>query len=243
MRNPAINEQYSSGLHQGVSGIEEGSVDLKTEKAFKNTVEYEWLQNANFSLNALVYHQHFRDYIFLNPQDEFRFTIRGAFPVFKYEQTDANICGLDLSTQFTISNSFFGVLKYSYLKGDDIRNNTPLIFMPPNRLFGSLTYKLKKSVKLSKNVRLKEPEIEVNNRLVFEQTKLLSEQDFVQPPPSYSLLRFKISSNLVFSSYKVRCFVKTVNLLNVRYRDYLNRQRYFADDTGLSVTIGFGFKF
>lgn len=243
MRNPAINELYSSGLHQGVSGIEEGDINLETEKAFKNTLEYKWLPSPDFSFNALIYHQHFRDYIFLNPQEEIRLTIRGAFPVFKYEQTDANIYGLDISAQFTIGNSLLGLLKYSYLKGDDKKNDTPLIFMPPNRLFGSLVYRAKKTINISKNIRLEESEIELNNRFIFEQKHILMNQDFVMPPSSYNLLGVKVSTNINFPNYKLRMFVKADNLFNVNYRDYLNRQRYFADDQGLSVTFGISFKF
>ena len=243
MRNPAINELYSSGLHQGVSGIEEGAIDLKTEKAFKNTLEYEWLPSTNFSLTALVYHQHFQNYIFLNPQDDFRLTIRGAFPVFHYEQTDANIYGLDISTQFTLNPSFYGVLKYSYLKGTDLKNDLPLVFMPPNSVFGSLIYRGKKPIKISNRLRMEEPEIEINNRLVFQQNNLLPEQDFTQPPPTYNLLGLKASANMLFSEYKIRAFIKADNLLNVSYRDYLNRQRYFANDLGFSFTAGVNFKF
>jgi iron complex outermembrane receptor protein len=243
MRNPAINELYSNGLHQGVSGIEEGDINLKTENAFKNIVEYKWFPSTHFSIHALAYYQHFKNYIFLNPQDEIRLTIRGAFPVFRYEQTDANIYGLDISMKYDIGNSLFGMLKYSYLRGDDTRNNTPLVFMPPNRFFGSLSYRAKKIIKLSKNVSMEKSEIEINNKLVLEQNNILSEQDFVKPPPIYNLLGLKISSNIIFSNYKIRCFAKADNLFNTRYRDYLNRQRYFADDTGLSVTIGVNFKF
>lgn len=243
MRNPAINELYSNGLHQGVSGIEEGDINLLPEQALKNTLEYEWIPNANFSFNALLYHQHFNDFIYLNPQDDFRLTIRGAFPVFIYEQTDANIYGLDLSSQFTISNSFLGTLKYSYLRGNDIENSEPLVFMPPNSLFGSLTYRAKKHINLSPHVLLEESELEISIRQVFEQKNILPDQDFTPPPPSYNLVSLKFSSNVMFSSYKIRCFVRVDNLLNVRYRDYLNRQRYFADERGRSISVGANFKF
>ena len=90
-RNPAINELYSAGLHQGVSSIKEGNNQLKTEQSLKNTIEYEWLPDPHFSFSALAYHQVFNNYIFLQPQDQFRLTIRGAFPVFEYQQTDASI--------------------------------------------------------------------------------------------------------------------------------------------------------
>jgi len=243
MRNPAINERYSNGLHQGVSGIEEGDVNIKTEKAFKNTLEYKWFSNTNFSLNALVYHQHFKDYIFLNPQDEVRLTIRGAFPVFKYAQTNANIYGVDISTQFTISRSFFGLLKYSFIKGDEAKNNRPLIFMPPNSFFGSLVYRAKKTMRFSKNIIIEQSEIGINNRLVLKQNNILAEQDFAPPPPTYNLFGLKVSTNVIFSHYKVRCFAKVDNLFNTQYRDYLNRQRYFADDVGISLVVGASFKF
>ena len=243
MRNPAINELYSSGLHQGVSGIEEGDVNLETEAALKNTLEYKWLPNTDFSISALFYHQHFKNYIFLNPQEDFRLTIRGAFPVFNYEQTDANIYGLDISTQFTIKNKFFALLRYSYLKGEDIKNNIPLVFMPPNSFFGSIVYRVKNPVTFSHNIKIEETEIELNNRLVFEQKNILATQDFLPPPPTYNLTGIKISTNFIFSKYKIRGFFKADNVFNIRYRDYLNRQRYFADDIGLSMTLGVNFKF
>ena len=243
MRNPAINELYSNGLHQGVSGIEEGDSGLEIEKAFKNTLEYKWIPNTNFTLNALIYSQHFKDYIFLNPQDEFRPTIRGAFPVFKYEQTNANIYGVDLSSQFTIGNYLFGLVKYSYLRGRDVQNDEPLVFMPPNSLFGSLTYQLGSALKIYQNFRVEETEIEVSNRLVFEQKNILTHQDFVDPPSTYNLIGLKLSTNAIFPKYKIRFFAKADNLFNIVYRDYLNRQRYFSDDLGISVAAGISLKF
>ena len=243
MRNPAINELYSSGLHQGVSGIEEGSIDLETEKAIKNTLEYKFFPNSDFTMNALLYYQRFKDYIYLKPQDEIRLTIRGAFPVFKYEQTDANIYGLDLSTQVTFSNTLYGLMKFSYIKGEDSRNDLPLIFIPPNNLFASLTYRVQKALSFSNNVKMEETEVEISNRLILQKGDILEEQDFVLPPATYNLLALKFSTNLILPSYKIRCFIKADNLFNTQYRDYLNRQRYFADDLGISVTLGMNIKF
>jgi len=243
MRNPAVNELYSNGLHQGVSGIEEGNIGLNIEKAIKNTLEYKWIPNSNVALNILAYYQRFNDYIFLNPQEEIRLTIRGAFPVFKYDQTDANIYGIDISTQFTIGNTLLGVLKYSYLKGNDRKNDAPLIFMPPNSLFGSLTYRAQKTIKLSDKLNMEDSEIELSNRLVYKQNNILAAQDFVAPPDAYNLVELKLSTNFIFPRYKLRWFVKAENLFNVRYRDYLNRQRYFADDIGISLITGINVKF
>lgn len=243
MRNPAINELYSIGLHQGVSGIEEGNIGLQTEKAFKNTLEYEWFPSSEFTLNAIAYYQRFNDYIYLNPQAETRLTIRGAFPVFSYEQTDARIYGMDISTQFTLSHVLYGLFKFSYIKGKDITNDLPLIFIPPSKIFGSLTYRAHKPIHISKRLQMEDSEIEISNRLVFRQHDILEDQDFVLPPPAYYILGVKLSTQMILSRYKLRCFVRADNVLNAKYRDYLNRQRYFADDLGRSITVGINVKF
>ena len=243
MRNPAINELYSMGLHQGVSGIEEGDPNLTQEKALKNTLEYKWVAGSQFALNVLGYYQHFEDYIYLNPQDEFRLTIRGAFPVFSYEQEDADIFGLDVSTQYTISNSLLGLLKYSYLKGENRGQGVPLIFMPPNSLFGSLTYRGHKTRMLTESLNMEDTEIEVTNRYVFRQNNLLDEQDFLAAPEAYNLFGLKVSTNFILPQYKIRGYLKVDNLFNTQYRDYLNRQRYFANDVGRSLVIGLNLKF
>jgi iron complex outermembrane receptor protein len=243
MRNPAVNELYSNGLHQGVSGIEEGRPDLETEKAIKNTLEYQWLPTSDFTITALAYHQRFEDYIFLEPQNDFRITVRGAFPLFIYEQTNASISGLDLSTQYTFSHKLVGLFKFSYLRGRDQSNDIPLVFMPPISLFTSLTYRVQKSMALTKSLKMEDSEIEISNRLVFEQKHILDDQDFSPPPPTYSVLDLKFSTNFILPRYKIRCFVRADNLLNTTYRDYLNRQRYFSDDVGRSIVLGLNVKF
>ena len=242
-RNPGINELFSNGVHHGVSAIEDGDIHLKTEKAFKNTLEYKWVPSTKFSLSALAFHQDFENYIFLKPQNEMKLTIRGAFPYFKYEQTDAQIYGFDFSTELTVRNSIHGILRYSFLRGKDISNDEPLISLPSNNLFASIKCQLNRSINLSKEVRAEEIEIDINNKTVFEQRNILSVQDYSPAPPTYNLMGLKVSARLVFPNHYLNCFIKVENLFNVTYRDYLNRHRYFADDIGLSATLGLNFKF
>ncbi|MCB0705243.1 MAG: TonB-dependent receptor [Saprospiraceae bacterium] len=236
-RNPEINELYSNGLHQGVSGIEEGNPDLFQEKSFKTTFSFEGRFGKKLFFESLVYYQSISDYIFLAPQDEFRLTIRGAFPVFKYEQTDAQIYGLDLSTTFQVSDKLQAALKYSYIKGLDQTNNIPLIFMPPGNIFTALNYQIPK-VDNIQNL-----EFQINNKWVFEQGNLLPFQDYSPAPPAYNLLGAKISAEKQFSKTRLNIYLKVDNILNVSYRDYLNRQRYFADDLGVNFILGINMQF
>jgi iron complex outermembrane receptor protein len=240
MRNPAINELYSRGLHQGVGGIEEGDINLEMEKAIKNTLSYKYLPNEKFSFEALAFAQYFQNYIYLNPEDKVRLTIRGAFPLFSYKQTSALIYGVDLSTTLTFAKSFYSRLNYSFIRGKDTGINAPLVFIPPNSFFGSFSYRMKNGSTAS---IIEDIEFEVSNRYVFRQNYLNADQDFVAPPPGYNLLGAKISANISSSKVGYRLFVQVENLLNASYRDYLNRQRYFADDLGISFTLGAQLKF
>ena len=185
----------------------------------------------------MIYYQNIDDYIYLNPTGEIRLTIRGAFPVFKYEQTHAQIYGLDLMATYQFSKEFYIVGKYSYLKGDDLTNDVPLVYMPSNNIYGEVNYHI------STLFGLENIEFQLSNKYVFEQKNLLDSQDFVPPPPGYNLVGLKISSEKQFSKVRLKSFIKVDNLFNVAYRDYLNRQRYFADDLGINLIVGLNLNF
>lgn len=236
-RNPEVNELYSNGLHQGVSGIEEGDPTLTKEVSTKNTLSINGNVKNKFFIEALFYSQKIGNYIFLKPQDEIRLTIRGAFPVFKYEQTDARLSGFDLAATYQATKRFDVTGKYSYLYGYDLTNSQPLVNMPSNNVYAAINYKLPLLGKFQ-NVAL-----QINSKFVFEQKNLLPSQDFVLPPKSYNLVGLKVSTERQLRKIKLNTFVRVENLLNIRYRDYLNRQRYFADDMGFNLIVGVNISF
>ena len=241
-RNPAVNELYSNGLHQGVSGIEEGSMDLKPENSLKTTLGINAKIRKKISFESLIYYQNINDFIYLNPQNEIRLTIRGAFPLFKYEQTNAEIYGIDISGTYQINRSLHTKLDYSFIKASDLSNHLPLINFPSNNIRGSIGYEFSKSITVGKN-QLENLSIELNDLYVFQQKNILKEQDFVLPPDGYNLLGVKIATDVRLKKHRLRITTKVDNLLNVAYRDYLNRQRYFANDLGINVTLGVSLKF
>jgi len=236
-RNPGINERYSNGLHQGVSGIEEGNPDLVSEQSLKNTLALGGKINAKISYEILYYDQAIENYIFLNPQNEFRTTIRGTFPVFKYSQTRARILGWDLTSTFLFSDIFQSSLRFSYLKGTDTENNIPLIYLPSNNLFLNVKYQIPRVGQWDQMA------FELYNKYVFEQKNILSDQDFRSPPEGYNLIGVKISGERQLGGNRLNIFLRIDNLFNVSYRDYLNRLRYFADDLGINVIMGLNLNF
>ncbi len=236
-RNPAINELYSSGLHQGVSGIEEGDPNLKAEQSFKASFDISYRPNKHWNFEALSFIQPISNFIYLQPQDDFRLTIRGAFPVFKYQQNNALLRGLELQANFDPQGPLRFDASYSYLKGDNIEQDIPLVFIPPNRIKAALNFQIPSLGPWEKL------EFQLANRFIFEQKHLLPSQDFVAPPPNYNLVSVKASAERHIGQNRWHFFTKVDNLFNIAYRDYLNRQRYFADDLGINISVGFGLKF
>ena len=126
-RSPAINELFSAGLHQGVSGIEEGNSALRSEQSLKNTITIGSSKRNRYSLEATIYYQRIANYIYLEPSGEFRLTIRGAFPVFAYTQQDAELYGLDFSSELYISKRLDLLASYSQIAGFETASDRPII--------------------------------------------------------------------------------------------------------------------
>ncbi len=252
LRAPEVNELYSNGLHQGVAGIERGSQDLTSEKSFKLLLSTDWNIQHKLFAQGVFYYQNIQDYIFLNPQNEFQLDIRGAFPVFLYEQTDATISGMDLLLAYEPTEAIKLTTKYAFVRGNDTRNDLPLISLPANNLSGNLTYSLKDAA------RFKNTSISLNGKYVFRQNHLLTDnsrfpdrsvnsllqgQDFLAPPEAYFLLGFNLSTKIPLEHAHLNFSISAENLLNTRYRDYLNRLRYFSDEVGRNLNFRINYEF
>ncbi len=237
IRSPEINELYSNGLHQGVSGIEVGNPNLKSEKSFKTTLTTDWKIADKLYIQAVPYFQHITDYMYLQPQLEFRNTIRGAFPVFAYHQTNASILGIDAMASFEWNEKFKWITKYSFLKGNDVSNQIPLVGMPANNLTNTVKYNFK-DWKNWKNTSAT-----LSGQYVFKQNQLLPSQDFLAPPPAYFLLGAQVYSTFQMKQSHFKVSIRAENILNTTYRDYLNRLRYFADEMGINIVGSINYTF
>ncbi len=179
LRAPEINELYSFGLHQGVSGIEIGNPELASEKSLKFIFSTDWNVGKRLFIQALGYVQNIRDYIYLQPQAEVELTIKGAFPVFEYEQTDAQIIGFDLLCSYEPADNMKIITKFPFLKGTNVKEKIPLIYMPPKNWSGIFTYYFNNYGRLQSN------SITVNGEYVFKQVNYKEGQDYLPPPDGF----------------------------------------------------------
>ncbi|WP_173021335.1 TonB-dependent receptor [Lewinella sp. W8] len=237
-RAPQINELYSRGLHQGVSGIEEGDNSLQPERSLKVTGGWRYASNS-LIVNASAFVQPVRDYIFLEPQPEFRLTIRGAFPLFLYRAGDALLYGSTLTTFWQPNDRWEVDGRLAIVRGRNRTEDSPLVYMPADNL--------RLGVKYRTGSQPRGWQLSLSALLVDRQTRLDAEQDFLPPPPGYALLEAGLEKEWGLpvknpsapgrTERTLHLRLGAQNLLNSTYRDYLDRQRYFADAPGRNVEL------
>jgi iron complex outermembrane receptor protein len=248
-RNPNPSEFFSDGLHHSTGIIELGDLALDKEQAIKlsTTLQKKW---TAFSVEVNLFINSIRNFMFLRPID-FETTTRGAFPVWEYQQTNARLAGVDVQTHWKISKQWQHDFTLAYVNGKDISNKESLIDIPPlnlsnkiqfsNRVWHDLKLELKSEIVLRQN------QFPDNNFIanIIKNNELVPVLvDISTPPPGYQLLHF-------YSEMRFKTFGKTnatiafsvQNILNTTYRDYLNRQRFFADEMGRNFQIQLKFNY
>ncbi|NNC82952.1 MAG: TonB-dependent receptor [Flavobacteriales bacterium] len=243
-RSPAVNELFSYGLHQGVSGIEEGDRDLQNEKGIKALLGAEYHLHEKVFFDVVAYVHHIDKYIYLEPQDELRQTIRGAFPVFEYAQVDGLIRGVDARVSAELNERWRTLADYSWIRGEERRSARGLLGIPSDRLNYSVEYAVPTQGLLN------EFTLDAGLRHVFERQGILTDnsdypdrsedsalqgQDFLPPPDPYTLFSLGAETKMAFGATSFTLGLDVENLLNTRYREYLDRFRYFADARGREI--------
>ncbi len=234
-RPPNVSELFSEGLHHGLAAIEEGNPNLETEKAFKwvNTIEY---NQDSYGFTTSLYYQRINDFIYLKPLGEPRLTVRGAFPVFQYTQTNARIMGLDAAFFWRIAPWLQYNLNYNMVRANNISEDTYLIFMPPDQVENEL--------KISKEYLGKVKNFYAGISAIYqaEQTRVPG-IDFSPPPDANFLLNLNAGIDFNIGSNHAGLNLTLNNALNTTYRSYLNRLRYYADEMGRNLILRLLVKF
>lgn len=242
-RNPNSSELFSDGLHHSTGVIELGDLRLQREQAIKisTTVLKKW---SALSVEFNPYLNVIKNYMFLQPTG-FETTIRGAFPVWEYRQTNARLAGIDFHSKWQVTKRWSHDLTASYVSGRDVTGSQRLIDMPPLTLNNKIQYARKDWHSLLLEMRsewvCRQNQFPMNNfqtNIVIDGLQLPVVVDISTPPPAYHLLHFYSEVKLkTFGNAAAVVAFSVQNILNTNYRDYLNRQRYFAEETGRNFQI------
>lgn len=242
-RNPNPSEFFSDGLHHSTGMIEIGDLSLQKEQSYKlsTTLKKSWTM---FSIELNPYLNLINNYIFLTPGG-YEGSNRGTFPVWDFVQSNARLAGFDITTNWNISSQWKHDFSLAYVNGEDLETNAALIDMPPLAIGNKIRYSKKEwhelQLELKSDIVLKQNRFTNNNPTIniVENDELVPvEMDISTPPDGYHLLHFY--SEMTFKTFKNATAVvafSVQNILNTNYRDYLNRQRFFADEMGRNFQI------
>ncbi|MCF0058346.1 TonB-dependent receptor [Dyadobacter sp. CY356] len=230
-RAPNVSELFSDGVHHGAAAYEKGDSTLHPEKAFNSIASIKYA-SEKLTIEIGGYFNYIKDFIYLKPQPEPILTVRGAFPYFKYTQTDASFKGIDVSAAWQFVKNITVTSKLSYLKAYDTRNDDYLVMIPANRLDNQLKYEIPLLANFH-NVFFS-----VGNLWVARQKLVPPNSDFMPPPAAYSLWNIQAGGTIHLSNkQQLEIGLSVQNLFNTVYRDYMNRFRYYADDIGRNASL------
>lgn len=263
-RAPSINELYSYGVHHGTAQFEIGDASLGIERSFSLDLTLRH-QSRIVSVEVSPFINSVQNYIFLFPDAVPVLTLRGVFPTFRYTQTAARLLGIDGSVSVQALPWLRAAATLSMVRGDDVDRREPLIFMPSDRLrlsaridltaLGFLTSSspeppdktgafveigatlVRKQDRLPRSI----DSISVPQNLVPFQVsaaELLDYNRVLQSSPAgYALADLTAGTRFKLGQTPVRVTLSVQNLLNARYRDYLNRLWYYADNAGINAVL------
>ena len=245
-RAPNPSELFSDGLHHSAARIELGDLRIQSETShkFSSTIEKSF---DRLSVSVAPYINYISDFILLEPTNV-EFTVRGAFPVWSYRQTDARILGVDVNAHMNWLENVSSNHQFSLVKGKDLDNNLPLINIPAADIRNSISFQ---------KPNWNNFEITLNSNYVFRQNETLPNITVYSPeqdqevelainnaPDAYHLLGLNSKLDFNLGHSKTLTTSLTINnILNTNYREYLNRQRYFANDLGRTIILQLKFNY
>ena len=240
-RAPNPSELFSDGLHQSASRIELGDIRFDKETSHKVSIALS-RKHTNWSFTIAPFANYIADFILIEPTGSQQ-TLRGNFPVWEYRQTDARLLGVDIDNNFRVSEHIDITNQLSIVKGQDTTLDMPLINMPPVNTTNRVTYTNEKwhglKVWVESQYVFRQNEFPDTNFEIFivetDQNVLV---DVSTPPDAYHLINLRGQLDFDISDRSTLEVALAVNnLFDTSYRNYLNRQRFFADDLGRNVSL------
>lgn len=240
-RAPNVSELFSDGLHQSAARIELGDLSFGQEVAHKFSFNVK-RETENWSFTVAPYLNTINDFILIEPT-ALRQTNRGNFQVWEYRQTQARLLGVDVDNRFTINDHIEINNQFSYVQGRDLTRDLPLINIPAANTRNSIIYRFPEvnnlQLKLESNYVFRQTQFPDNNFEVFlAQTENFELVDVSTPPDAYHLVNFRGDIDFALSEKStLNLGLLMNNMFNKSYREYLNRQRYYADDLGRNILL------
>ncbi|MFM1898822.1 MAG: putative outer rane receptor protein [Bacteroidota bacterium] len=218
-RAPAVNELFAKGVHHGSASYEEGNAQLNTEHIHK----IQYISNPKRDGKWEGFVMYSPSFIDLFPMSEPVLTVRGAFPGFQYQSHAAVYAGLSAHVEKHSQQSpWFWEGKGQIIWAQLIRENRYPSLLPAPNFESSISHRSKSCTWI------------IRNQVAFRQPFYTSSSDFLPPPPAYWRLDLQVTWTRPRGEH-IELYLQ--NALNQRYRNYLDRFRYYIDAPGWNLGL------
>lgn len=234
-RPPSVYELFAQGVHHGAGTYEEGDSSLVSEKAWNTNLSFQYTAPGDngWQIAVSVYRNAIRDFIYLDPQNTVKVTVRGPFPAYFYKQADAVFTGLDAQVSAPLWAGLALESRLSLLHADRIIRSTdgsstrrdPLPLMPANRVQYGVKWQ-------KKNLTVR-----AMAQSVARQTRIPEAGLLMSAPEGFTTFSADVLYSFQRGKRQWELGLSGQNLTNVRYREYLNFFRFYADEPGFNLGI------
>ncbi|MCS7176755.1 MAG: TonB-dependent receptor [Candidatus Kapabacteria bacterium] len=222
-RAPTAVELFANGVHHGAAIFEVGDSTLAAERVWTAELSASY-HTAPWHLEASAFAHYFPRFLAHLPTGQPVLTIRGAFPVFRYQGVPALLTGMELRSEGELLEWLRAELTATMLWGRELGQRQPLYGIPPPRL------RLRMHAHLPSFGPFQLPYVELTMTAVGKRSQ--APLDYAPPPAGYTVWDAALGAELPLGYGSIGIAVEVRNLFNRAYRDYNSRLRYFADEPG-----------
>lgn len=226
-RPPDVAELWSDGVHHGTASHETGDSTLRGERSWTVQVSSE-VHEPSWDLEASAWATRIEDYIALVPVQPAVLTVRGAYPGYRYQSTDAFLRGGDFAARVRPSawSEARGRLALQWTQDEE-----------GGALPFSAGHKASLGFDLLRDAWGPLRELRAGPEVVFHDQAQAVPGDHAPPPASAWLLEAKAQAALPTTRWRWDLVVTGSNMLDAVWRDPTDRLRYFAPRPGRSVDL------
>ncbi len=229
-RPPTVSELYSNGLHHGAAAFEIGDTSFTAEKAYTGSAVVNY-QAEGIEFRVMGNYSYFDSYINLEPVLPPTLTIAGAFPTFKYRQGAASFTSINFSLSVNATKQLSLFTRNALIWAYNHTTRQYLIGGPAHR------FQLGARYSFADKKWFEKPYIELVGAHTLRQYLVDENADYTAPPASYTLLNVEFGFTAHIRNSHIGIILAASNLLNTKYRDYLDRFRYYTDAMGRNVSL------
>jgi len=244
-RAPSIFELYADGVHGGVQAYQVGNANLKEETTLGGDLSLRY-QDGITKTSITLYRTYINNYIYLantgirrNPTTG-AIVATGGVPEMTNQQSDATMEGIEFSLETHLSEATRFEGAFELIDGKDTRNNRDLTMMPANNLRLALYHNLGAFGSLKNNT------LSINMKAVDDQQVAGTYEPFAQyntmpfgsaDTAGYVLWGIGYESTLSLMDHTANLGIKIDNLLDTKYRDFLDTYKGYTLGTGRNISF------